>query len=51
MAIGGNKKLKDFFQNYDLNEESIQVRYNTRASDYYRVYLRCICENIPFGEK
>lgn len=51
MAIGGNKKLKDFFQNYDLNDESIQARYNTRASEYHRLYLRCMCENIPFGEK
>jgi len=34
-----------------LNDESIQVKYNTRASEYHRVYLRCLCENIPFGEK
>jgi len=23
MALGGNKKLKAFFDNYDLNEESV----------------------------
>ncbi len=51
MALGGNKKLKEFFQNYDLNDESIQVKYNTRVSEYNRLYLRCMCENIPFREK
>ena len=24
MALGGNKKLKEFLQNYDLNDESVQ---------------------------
>ena len=24
MAMGGNKKLKEFFQIYDLNDESVQ---------------------------
>lgn len=23
MALGGNKKLREFFQNYDLNDESV----------------------------
>lgn len=50
MALGGNKKLKDFFQNYDLNDESVQQRYNTRAADFYRLKLRSQGENIPFDE-
>ena len=40
MAMGGNKKLRDFFQSYDLNEESVEVRYTTRAAEYYRLQLR-----------
>ena len=40
MALGGNKKLRDFFQNYDLNEEEVNVKYNSCASEYYRVLLR-----------
>jgi hypothetical protein len=51
MALGGNKKLRDFYQNYDLNEENVQMRYNTRASDFYRLKLRCFSENIPFNEE
>lgn len=50
MALGGNKKLKDLFQNYDLNEESVQKRYNTRACEFYRLQLRSISENIPFND-
>jgi len=47
MALGGNKKLRDHFQNYDLNDETVQVRYNTKAADYYRKLLRGLSENIP----
>lgn len=36
MTIGGNKALHEFFQFYDLNDESVQTRYKTRAADYYR---------------
>lgn len=36
MNIGGNKNLKDFFTHYDLNDESVQTKYKTRASEYYR---------------
>ena len=51
MALGGNQKLKEFFQIYDLNDESVQQRYNTRAADFYRLKLRSIGENIPFDEQ
>lgn len=50
MALGGNRILKNHFQNYDLTEENIQVRYNTRAADFYRLKLRCQGEMIPFNE-
>jgi hypothetical protein len=36
MSLGGNKGLKDFFKTYDLNEESVQTKYRSRASGYYR---------------
>ena len=48
MALGGNQKLKDFFQNYDLNDETVQVRYNTNAASFYRQMLRSSSENVPF---
>jgi len=50
MALGGNKKLHDHFKNYDLLEEVIQQKYNTRASYFYRLSLRSMGENIPFSE-
>ena len=36
MSLGGNKALHDFFQEYDLNSESSDVRYHTRAAEFYR---------------
>ncbi len=44
MALGGNKNLKDFYSNYDLTDDNVQLRYNTRAADFYRLKLRCISE-------
>lgn len=51
MALGGNKKLRAYFQNYDLNDESVEQRYTTRAAEFYRLQLRAMCESIPFGDK
>jgi ADP-ribosylation factor GTPase-activating protein 2/3 len=27
MTLGGNRKMREFFKNYDLNEESPSARY------------------------
>jgi hypothetical protein len=50
MALGGNKALMGFLTNYDLNSENIQVRYGTKAADYYRYKLRCSSEMQTFNE-
>jgi ADP-ribosylation factor GTPase-activating protein 1 len=50
MALGGNKKLKEHFSKYDISDESVQQRYNTRAAQFYRLQIRNACENIPFNE-
>lgn len=36
MTSGGNKNLYEFFRQFDLNEESVENRYKTKAADYYR---------------
>jgi hypothetical protein len=36
MTLGGNKTLYEYFQQYDLNEESVQTRYKTKAAEFYR---------------
>ena len=51
MALGGNKNLKEFNSNYDLADENVQLRYNTRAADFYRLKLRCISEMMSFDEE
>ena len=51
MALGGNKKLKEHFSKYDLSDEAVQQRYNSRAAQFYRLQTRNACENIPFAEQ
>ena len=36
MALGGNEKLKRFFEGFELMDESVQTRYKTIAADFYR---------------
>jgi len=51
MSLGGNKQLSEFFSHYDLNDESVQTRYKTKAAEYYRHKLRNLCEGVPFSEE
>ncbi len=51
MSLGGNKNLREFFKAYDLNEESVQTKYKSKASAYYRskvidsekIIISCSC--------
>ncbi len=36
MTLGGNKNLYEYFQFYDLNEESLQMKYKTKAAEFYK---------------
>ena len=36
MSVGGNKKLKEFLAIYDLDNETIDYKYQTKAAEYYR---------------
>jgi len=40
MTLGGNKNLFEFFQTYDLNEESMQMKYKTKAAEHYRAKVK-----------
>lgn len=33
-----------------MNDESVQLRYSTRAAAYYRLHLKSDSEDIPFNE-
>lgn len=50
MALGGNKKLRDFFEKYDLHEEEINNKYNSCAAEWYRGQLRSLGDGVPFNE-
>ena len=42
MYEGGNARLKAFFQSYQipLNDNSIEYKYKTKASYFYRAFVR-----------
>ena len=49
MALGGNKKLRQFFDNYDLNTEELKTKYKSKAARNYRLELKSENENIPLA--
>jgi len=50
MQYGGNRKMREFFQKYDLNEESVSTRYATQAAAHYRQVLKSAADSVPFNE-
>jgi hypothetical protein len=50
MQYGGNRKIREFFQKYDLNEESVSTRYATQAAAHYRQVLKSAADSVPFNE-
>lgn len=50
MALGGNDRLKKYFEKFGLMEESITIeeRFYSRAAEFYRVKQRAACEGITF---
>jgi len=39
VELGGNSKLNEFFDGFDLNSEDIKIKYTTKAAHYYRKLL------------
>lgn len=42
--------MEEFFRNYDLNDESVDTRYNTNAALYYRNQLKCLVDDTAFNQ-
>jgi hypothetical protein len=40
MTTGGNSNAREFFGLYDLDQESVQKRYNTVAAQFYRERIK-----------
>lgn len=51
MQLGGNHSLSEFFSSYDLMSEPMDVRYQTKAAEYYRKKLRAFCNDEKFDEE
>lgn len=46
MTIGGNKRFKDFIGSYNFSSDvSMQVKYYSKAAEYYRDLLKSEAEN------
>merc|ERR1712137_443477 len=45
MELGGNRKLREFFRRHNIPENMpIPQKYNTRAADWYRKFLRSLLD-------
>lgn len=51
MEKGGNAKLKEFFQRYDLNDEAQNVKFSTVAANYYKKWLLSMVQGTEFTEQ
>jgi hypothetical protein len=51
MQLGGNHSLSEFLSSYDLMSEPMDVRYQTKAAEYYRKKLRSFCNDEEFTEE
>ena len=50
MSMGGNENLYEFFDQYDMNEESPNVRYATVAALYYQRRLCALVEGEEYTQ-
>jgi Putative GTPase activating protein for Arf len=44
MSVGGNRELQEFFDYYLISSLEIRKKYKTKASSYYREYLKLASE-------
>lgn len=51
MQLGGNHSLGEFLSSYDLMAEPTDVRYETKACEYYRKKLKAFCNDQEFNEE
>ncbi|CDW82973.1 adp-ribosylation factor gtpase- [Stylonychia lemnae] len=43
LNLAGNQRLHEFFEQYDLNKETPNLKYKSKAAQYYRELLQCEC--------
>merc|ERR1719498_684291 len=48
--MGGNAKMREFFDRYDLNEESQNMKYSTVAAAYYKRWILAMTQGKEFTE-
>ena len=51
MQLGGNSGLGEFLSSYDLMSEPMDVRYQTKAAEYYRKKLKAFANDEEFNEE
>jgi hypothetical protein len=51
MFFGGNQKLKDFLNKFDLGSEPIKVKYTSQAAIFYRKKLLALCNGDEAQEQ
>ena len=47
MEVGGNKAFREYLQPYGLAEAAIEVKYKSKAAEYYRDFIRHKAGDAP----
>lgn len=51
MQLGGNNGLGEFLSSYDLMSKPMDVRYQTKAAEYYRKGLKTLANEDEFNDE
>jgi len=50
MSVGGNQKFREFLSHYDLDNETIEYKYQTKAAEYYRRKVKACADEEEFED-
>lgn len=49
LALGGNKRFFNFMQPYNLNSQPSNIKYRSKAAEYYRARLKAEAEGDEYN--
>ena len=49
MSCGGNRRFSEYLNNFGLNGEMVDLKYNSKAADFYRIRLRSECDGTELN--
>ena len=50
LSLGGNKRFMEFMEMYELGSEPANIKYKTRAAEFYRGMIKAMAEGKTYSE-